>query len=367
MENQSSSSLRVSLKSTVQFVPGTDQVTKTQWVRELKEKESVASSFLVKFSAVGVDKNGKPYMNLVLMDKSGELEARVWEDVPHYSGQVTRDQFVWVEGKCQAYQGRRQIVVKGMQLLREDQLEVKNFIAESKLDADRLYSELLAYISSMQDPFYKALAESILRDDAEIVDRVKRAPAAKSVHHAYKTGLLEHVVSITGILDGLAKHYQPYLDRDLLFLGGFLHDIGKIWELSYDRVTDYTTEGKLIGHLVMGVELVDRKIRELEAQEGRLPGDGKFPESQKLLVKHLILAHHGELEYGSPKRPKCLEALVVHYIDDLDSKVNAIRMFIENDQTPGQWTALNRMYDRFFFKPEWAMNGSAGSGESFPK
>ncbi|MGZ3699573.1 MAG: HD domain-containing protein, partial [Bdellovibrionota bacterium] len=150
-----------------------------------------------------------------------------------------------------------------------------------------------------------------------------------------------------------------FLDRDLLFLGGFFHDIGKLWELSYDRVTDYTTEGKLIGHLVMGVELVDRKIRELEAQEGRLPG--KFPEDKKLLVKHLILAHHGILEYGSPKRPKCLEALIVHMIDDLDSKVNAIRMFIELDQSPGRWTALNRQYERFFYKPDWAMKEPAAS------
>jgi 3'-5' exoribonuclease len=223
---------------------------------------------------------------------------------------------------------------------------------ESPVDPEALYTRLLEYMGTMQDPFYRALAEAVLRDDADIVDRVKRAPAAKSVHHAYRTGLLEHVVSITGILDGLAKHYGKYLDRDLLFLGGFFHDIGKLWELSYDRVTDYTTEGRLIGHLVMGVELVDRKIRELEAQPGRLPG--LFPEEKKLLVKHVILSHHGELEYGSPKRPKCLEALIVHYVDDLDSKVNAIRVFTEQDQTPGRWTGLSRLYDRFFWKPDWA-------------
>jgi 3'-5' exoribonuclease len=251
------------------------------------------------------------------------------------------------------YQGRRQIVINRLQVLREDEIDPKDFIAESTLDPEALYQQLLGYVDSMKDPFYKALAESVLRDDPEIADRMKRAPAAKSVHHAYRGGLLEHVVSIIGILDHLSAHYGKYLDRDLLFLGGFFHDIGKIWELSYERTTDYTTEGKLIGHLVMGVELVDRKIRELEAQSGRLPGS--FPEEKKLLVKHLILAHHGELEYGSPKRPKCLEALVVHYIDDLDSKINAIRVFMEQDQTPGRWTSLNRMYERFFFKPDWLM------------
>jgi 3'-5' exoribonuclease len=325
---------------------------KPQFARDLKDKESVTTSFLVKYSAVGVDKNGKPFMNLVFVDKSGEVEGKAWDRVEDYSGQAVKDAFVWVEGRVQTYQGRKQVVVSKMNVLREDEVNFKDFVAESMLDADALYEQLLGFVATMKDPYYKALAEAVLRDDAEIVDRVKRAPAAKSVHHAYKTGLLEHVVSITGILDGLAKHYGKYLDRDLLFLGGFFHDIGKLWELSYERVTDYTMEGKLIGHLVMGVELVERKIQMLEAEEGRLPG--KFPEEKKLLVKHVILAHHGLLEYGSPKRPKCLEALVVHMIDDLDSKVNAIRMFIENDQTPGKFTAFSRQYERYFFKPDWA-------------
>jgi 3'-5' exoribonuclease len=137
-----------------------------------------------------------------------------------------------------------------------------------------------------------------------------------------------------------------------MFLGGFFHDVGKIWELSYDRTTDYTTEGKLIGHLVMGVELIERKIAEIESIPGRLPG--KFPIEKRLLAKHVVLAHHGEYEYGSPKRPKCLEALLVHYVDDLDSKVNAIGKFIEADPSPGEFTQLNKLYGRFFFKPEWA-------------
>lgn len=327
---------------------------KTQYVKDLKEKDAVNSPFLIKYSATALGKNGKPYMNLVFMDKSGEVEGRVWEDVTQYSGQAVRDSLVWVEGKCQSYQGRRQIVVQKLQILREDEVNLKDFIPESELDPDQLYERLLGYVESMTDPFYKALAEVVLKEDAEIVDRIKRAPAAKTVHHAYKTGLLEHVVSITGILDALSKHYGEIVDRDLLFLGGFFHDIGKIWELSYDRVTDYTLEGKLIGHLVMGVELVDRKIRELESQEGRLPA--LFPEDKKLLVKHLILAHHGRLEYGSPKEPHCLEALIVHMVDDLDSKVNTIHRFIEQDQTPGRWTALNRNFERYFYKPDRILN-----------
>ncbi|MBC7693039.1 MAG: HD domain-containing protein [Methylotenera sp.] len=328
---------------------------KSQFVKDLKDKDNVGSPFLVKFSAVATDKNGKPYMNVVLMDRTGEVEARIWEDANKYVGQVVRDAFVYVEGRSQSYQGRKQIVISKIQILREDQVDPKQFVAEGTLDAEDLYSQLLGFVDSMKDPYYKALAEIVFKDDADIADRVKRAPAAKSVHHAYKTGLLEHVVSISGILANLSDHYGKYLDRDLLLLGGFFHDIGKIWELTYDRTVDYTTEGKLIGHLVMGVEMVEKKINLLDAQPGRLPAP--FPEEKRLLVKHLILAHHGLLEYGSPKRPKCLEALIVHYIDDLDSKVNAIKNFIEQDQNPGRWTGLNKMYERFFFKPDWAMEG----------
>lgn len=323
---------------------------KQVFVRDIKDGDSVSGPFLVKFSAVANGKNGKPYMNLVLTDKTGELESRIWDNVSQYAGQAVRDSFVWIDGRCQTFQNRRQLVVKDLRVLREDEIDAADFIAQSEQSPELLHQRLLAYVATMKDPYYRALAEAILRDDADIVDRMKRAPAAKSIHHAYRGGLIEHVVSITGILDHLAEHYQPHLDRDLLFLGGFLHDIGKIWELSYEKTTDYTTEGRLIGHHVMGVELVERKVRELESVEGRLPG--RFPEEKKLLVKHLIIAHHGKLEYGSPKEPACLEALVVHMIDDLDSKVNAIHTFITQDQTPGRWTALNRLYERYFYKPE---------------
>ncbi|OFZ00540.1 MAG: hypothetical protein A2Z97_13140 [Bdellovibrionales bacterium GWB1_52_6] len=327
-------------------------MNKTQFIKDLKDKDTVSAPFLVKFSAVAVGKNGKPYMNLILMDKTGEVEARLWEDVQQHIGQAVKDSYINVEGRCQTYQGRRQVVINRLQLLREDEVDSKDFVAEGTLDAEALYATLLGHIESMKDPHYKALAEAIFRDDLEIADKMKRAPAAKTLHHAYRTGLLEHVLSITTTLEALAVHYGKHLNRDLLLLGGFLHDIGKLWELSFERVIDYTTEGKLIGHLVMGTELIDRKVRELDAQPGRLPSP--FPVDKQLLIKHVILAHHGQLEYGSPKRPKCLEALVVHMIDDLDSKMNSISTFIEQDLTTGQWTGLNRQYERFFFKPEWA-------------
>jgi 3'-5' exoribonuclease len=326
------------------------QFKKSQFISQFKDKDPVQSPFLVKFSQLGVGKNGKPFLNLVLMDSSGEIETRIWEDAARHSGQVVRDAIVQVQGRVQSYQGRLQVVVSEIEILREDQVVLADLLPKLRLDPEALHATLLEQVGSMRDPFYQALAESILRDDSEIVSRLKRAPAAKSMHHAYPGGLLEHIVSITRILDFLALHYGERVNRDLLFLGGFFHDIAKIWELTFERSTDYTTEGKLVGHLVMGVELVDRKIRELEAQPGRIPGI--FPEQKKLLVKHLILAHHGKLEYGSPVVPQTLEALIVHYIDDLDSKVNQIGEFIAQDLSVGDWTALNKHHNRFFFKGE---------------
>jgi 3'-5' exoribonuclease len=320
---------------------------KSQFVRDLKDKDAVDTVFLVKHAAVLVGKNGKSYMNLVFMDKSGEVEARLWDDVSHYAGQVVRDAIVQVRGKCQLYQGRRQLVVSDMQLRREDEVELKDLLTEGKVDVELKWQELNALIASMKDPYYQALAQKILLENPDVVEKIKRAPAAKSMHHAYPGGMIEHVVSVTQLLDQVGRHY-PFVDRDLLLLGGFFHDICKLWEMSYEKVTDYTMVGRLVGHLVMGVELVTEAVAKLNSEPGRLPGI--FPEEKVLLVKHVILAHHGKLEYGSPKEPQVLEALIVHMIDDLDSKVNAIQGFIEADQTPGQWTALNRNFERYFFK-----------------
>jgi 3'-5' exoribonuclease len=242
-----------------------------------------------------------------------------------------------------------------MMVLREDEVSLDEFLPPTFLSPEKIYAELTALIHSMKDPFYKALMESIFLEDAEIATRMKKAPAAKAMHHAYPVGLLEHVVSICKTLDFLSQNYSPYVDRDLLFVGGMMHDLGKIWELQYEKTTDYTTEGRLIGHLVMGSELIEQKVQLLESVEGRLPG--KFPIEKKLLAKHMVLAHHGKLEYGSPKEPACLEAQIVHMIDDLDSKVNAIRVFIENDAQAGSWTLLNKQFERFFYKPEWARKG----------
>lgn len=323
---------------------------KTLFVRDLQDGQTVSAPFLVKYCAVAQGKNGKAYMNAVLQDRSGEIECRVWEDVTRFTNHIVRDGFVKVEGRVQIFQGRKQMVIHTAQALREDEVTAKDYIAASAVDPTALYERLLGYVATMEDPHYRALAESVLRDDEEVRANLRIAPAAKTVHHAYRGGLLEHIVSITGIMDAIAGHYGALLNRDLLFLGSFFHDIGKLWELTYDKTTDYSDAGRLIGHHIIGVELIERKVRALEAETGRLPGP--FPVSKILHVKHLVIAHHGKLEYGSPKEPQTLEALVVHAIDDLDSKVQGVSHFIAQDQTPGKWTALHRQFERYFYKGE---------------
>ena len=325
---------------------------KTQFSKSILEQDRVSSPFLIKYAAVATGKTGKPYMNIILTDKTGDVEARVFDNVPKFHSQAVKDTFVQVEGNAQAFNGRIQIHIKDMVVLREDEVSAEEYLPATFLSAEKLYAELLAIVSSMKDPFYKALMESIFVDDPEIPAKFKKAPAAKAMHHAYPVGLLEHVVSICKMLDFLSVHYSPYVDRDLMLVGGMMHDLCKIWELQYEKTTDYTNEGRFVGHLVMGSELIEKKVLGLDSQAGRLPTP--FPTEKRLLAKHVVLAHHGKLEYGSPKEPVCIEALLVHMIDDLDSKVNAIRGFIEQDSQAGMWTLLNKNYSRFFYKPEWA-------------
>ncbi len=314
-------------------------MAKLKFAKDLKDKDVVSDVFLVKYSAVVQAKNGKPYLNAILCDRTGDLECRIWENAEAAAAVLLKASFVRVDGRISVYQGKRQFIINAYIQVPAAQVEVKDYLVEGKCDVDALFVKLLEYARSLENPFSRELALRVLTNE-DVSNRLRLAPAAKSVHHAYRGGLIEHMVSIAGILDDLSKHYGPMLDRDLLMLGGFFHDIAKLWELDYSLTTDYTDEGRLIGHLVMGVEMLEREMNAIP----------DFPRHLRLLIKHLILAHHGELEYGSPKRPKIPEALVVHYIDDLDSKLNAIQGFIDKDESQGDWTGLNKMYTRYFYK-----------------
>jgi 3'-5' exoribonuclease len=278
------------------------------FISELREKMEFEGAFLVKIIQLHMDKNGRPYLNLILMDKTGEVEARAWDNAAQLAEQLRTQDIIRVAGKV-----------------------------------NLLHADMVALFNTLEDKYLRALAVQTL-EDPECKKRILRAPAAKSVHHAYAGGLIEHSLSVCRILDMLAGHYKNYygpaVSRDLMLIGGLFHDIGKIYELNFERGTEYSKEGQLIGHHVLGCELVDRITARIEG----------FPADTKIHVKHLILAHHGKLEYGSPKVPHSIEALLVHYVDDLDSKVNTILDFIGEDTNQGEFTAVNRMFEHPFLK-----------------
>lgn len=316
-------------------------------VGELREKMEFEGTFLVKVIQLHLDKNGRPYLNLVLMDKSGEVEARAWENAAKLAEDVKAQDLLRVAGKVNLYQGRRQVVVEAAAKVADGALPLDRFVPATAYDVNRLHADALSLFGTLEDKHLRELAVRTL-EDPDVKRRIQRAPAAKSVHHAYAGGLLEHTLSACRILDGLARHYRlyygPAISRDLLLIGGLFHDIGKIYELSFERGTEYSKEGQLIGHHVLGCELVDRVAAGIEG----------FPAELRLQVKHLILAHHGKLEYGSPKLPHTIEALLVHYVDDLDSKVNSILKLIGEDTQPGEFTAVSRLYERPFLKTKVA-------------
>jgi 3'-5' exoribonuclease len=319
-------------------------MTYSPYVAELKEKMEFEGTFLVKVIQLHLDKNGRPYLNLVLMDKTGEVEARAWENANKLADEVRPQDLLRVAGKVNLFQGRRQVVVEAAAKVPEGSQPIDRFVPSTTYDVQHLHREMLDLFATLEDTFARNLALRTLEDD-EVKRRILRAPAAKTVHHAFAGGLIEHSLSVCRVLDFLGNHYRNYygpaVSRDLLLLGGLFHDIGKIYELSFDRATEYSKEGQLIGHHVLGCELVDRICA----------GIPDFPAELKLHVKHMILAHHGKLEYGSPKVPHTLEALLVHYVDDLDSKVNSILQFIGDDKNPGEWTSVSRLYERPFLKP----------------
>ena len=294
-------------------------------------------------------KNGKPYISVVLSDSSGAIDARIWDNIDQMIDVFQSGDIVRVKGQVQVFQGRKQFHVHRLEKALTDEYRMEDFISASHRDSEVMMAELLKLAETLENHHIRTLTIDTL-NDPEIRKRLLRAPAAKSIHHAYLGGLLEHVLSICGIMDLLVKHYalqNVKLDRDELLFGAIFHDIGKIWELDYENGIFYTDRGKLIGHMVMAVELVEKKA-------SRLMG---FPEALKDRLKHIILAHHGKHEYGSPKLPMFLEAFLVAAIDDLDSKVNTIDRFIKTESaaTPAgegatgeRWSRFNQLFERYF-------------------
>ncbi len=306
------------------------------FVANLKAPDNIHSIFLVKTKNVSVDKKGNSYLSLTLSDKTGQVDARFWGNVEELT--VDIDDFVMVKGVVQKFQNRNQIVVHSLEVVDGTHITIADYLPVSKFDKDVMFDNLLKILRTIENPFIKKLMFSIL-EDPQIQPLFKTSPAAKSVHHAYIGGLLEHALSICEIMSFLASHYKN-LNRDLLLFGAVFHDIGKIWELSFETQIGYTDVGRLVGHIPLGSELVEKRASEIS----------NFPVELKNICKHIVLSHHGLLEYGSPKRPKCLEAIVVGMIDDLDSKMNSVATFMaSHGDSESKWTSYNQMFDRYFY------------------
>ena len=311
-----------------------------QYVADIKDRDIVNTVFLVKDKIMAMAKNGKPYMNLRFMDKSGDVDAKIWDNTDTLDKLFDKDDFVQVRGKASVYMNKMQVVVSDIVKVPEDQVDLAHFLPESPRGISEMRQELHEVVMALASPPLRRLMELFLAD-ADFMGLYCMAPAAKAMHHVYLGGLLEHSLALAKLAKTIVPLYGEGINEDLLVVGALLHDVGKIHEMSYERAFDYTDAGKLLGHITIGVELVDERIRQVE----------NFPRELAILLKHMLLSHHGQYEYGSPKRPKTIEATILNYLDDMDSKINGIRSHIAREKaSTSRWTAHHRLYDRYFFK-----------------
>jgi 3'-5' exoribonuclease len=314
---------------------------KSPYISELQPNQTITAVFLVHAKETRQKKTGDPYLSMTLADKTGEIDAKMWDNVVEVMDTFGRDDFVRVKGLTQVYQNKPQLTIHKVMRLDDSAVDASDFFPASLRDPDEMFQELRGVIAGISNPHLRVLLETMFADE-DVARRYRTAPAAKTIHHAYLGGLLEHVLSLCRLAALAAGHY-PFIDRDLLTAGVILHDIGKIRELSYDRGFTYSTEGQLLGHITIALVMVEDKVR----------GIPDFPPKLKDLVDHMILSHHGELAFGSPKVPLFPEALLLHHLDNLDSKMEAMRATIEKDQNiEGLWTSYNPALERIVLKKD---------------
>lgn len=314
--------------------------TKKIYLQDIKQGDKVASSFLVAEKSMAFSQKGSAYLNVRLKDKTGETDGKVWDNAAELDHVFKKGDIIFIEGRALHYRNALQISILTITPLKAQEVDPSDYLPVSKLDTLAMFQDLLGIIETLSSEPLKKLLAAFFHDE-KTAELFRRAPAAKGFHHIYLGGLLEHTLSVVRLLVRAAEHY-PHLDRDLLIAGGMLHDVGKIYEFTYDGLIAYSDEGRMIGHLVMGVEMINKKI---EAIDG-------FPAQLAMELRHIILSHHGEFEYGSPKRPKTMEALVIHFMDDLDAKLNAFQSFVAADaaNADSDWTAYNRFFERYLYK-----------------
>jgi 3'-5' exoribonuclease len=294
------------------------------------ENQTITSNFVVASKLVKNKKNGDFYLSVTLADCSGQLQANMWDNVADALNVFNQDDFIKVKGMVQKYNGRWQLTIHKLRRLADTEIDYTDYIPKTPKDIDQLWRTLGGFVETVENPWLRKLIQNFMADTT-IAHAYKNAPAAKTLHHAYVGGLLDHVVSLFTVCDLAVRNY-PQVNRDLLLTGAFLHDIGKIYELTYQRSIAYTTKGQLLGHMIIELEMLHQKVAEI-------PG---FPDELKIMIEHLIISHHGQYEFGSPKLPMFPEALMLHYLDDLDSKMESMRAQFEREsevETP--WTSYN--------------------------
>ena len=304
-----------------------------KYINELRENENIKAVFLVRQRTSAVTKNGKPYDNVILQDKTGNIDAKIWD--PNSAGidEFEALDYVEITGLVKEFNSALQISINRARKVHEGEYDPADYLPVSRFDIDSMYAELLAYIDGMKNPYLKRLCESFFRDDKDFIARFKKSSAAKSVHHGFIGGLLEHTLSVTKLCDYYTGAY-PDLKKDLLISVAILHDIGKVRELSEFPMNDYTDDGQLLGHIVMGSEMIYEKIKGIEG----------FPERLASEVRHCILAHHGEYEFGSPKKPALMEAMALNFADNTDAKMETFAEQLRSSNSGG-WLGFNRLLD----------------------
>ena len=305
-----------------------------KYINILREGERITQVFLCKYKESALTKNGKPYENVILQDRTGVLDGKIWEPDSQGIADFGAFDYIFVMGDVTRFQGALQLNIKRVRKAQEGEYDPKDYIPVSDRDIDTMYQELKQYMGKVDNPYLQQLLEGFFLD-AEFEKQFKHHSAAKTVHHGFMGGLLEHTLGVTGLCEAFCRQY-PVLNRDLLLTAAMFHDIGKLKELSTFPLNDYTDEGQLLGHIVIGTEWVGEHIREI-------PG---FPQKLSTELKHCILAHHGEYEFGSPKKPALIEAVALNFADNMDAKMETLKEVFSNvPEGNTEWLGYNRLFE----------------------
>ena len=307
-----------------------------KYIETLREGERIQEIYLCKQKTSAMTKTGKEYENVILQDKTGQLDAKIWDPGSMGIEDFEALDYVEVHGDVTVFNGQTQLSIKRARKISEDSVDPSNYLPCTDKNMDEMMTELLKFIASVNNPFYKQVLTVLFLDDSKFAEAFKKHSAAKSVHHGFIGGLLEHTLAVTKLCEFYTKQY-PILNRDLLLTAAIYHDIGKVYELSDFPANDYTDAGQLLGHIVMGSEMVSKIIATIP----------DFPKKQANELKHCILAHHGELEYGSPKKPALIEALALNFADNTDAKMETMKEIFDSNSMAGagEWLGYNRLLE----------------------